>query len=440
MTGQQPGLAPWPVPLHAEFHVSMSVSEPKDLSRFFLAGINYKKADTSLRGQFALNELQYEQLLREAEKEGLDELFVISTCNRTEIYGFAPSSKRLSQLLCRVTLGDHANFEQIAYHHHGEQAVQHLYHVACGLDSQILGDYEVISQVKQAARFAKERGFLGTFTERMLNSVFQVSKHIKNETSLSSGTVSVAYAAVQFLKTIPGILDKEILLVGMGKIGRNACCNLMDVLGTRQVTLVNRTESVAREFAAQHGLKCLPMEQLPEALVQADVVIVATNAPEPTIHCGMLEQSGRDRIILDLSIPHNVDPASRQLKGVTLVNVDELSRVQDQTLDMRIQEVPLAQQIIREHMQDFLYWYRMRNHAVILQEVKNRLARIHEKEIRSLRGKSELHPEDIEEFSSRIVQKVINLFAGKVRQANGKSEHYLEMLSELFETPLNETA
>lgn len=440
MTGQRPVLALGPVPLLAEFYISMSVSEPKELSRFFLAGINYKKADTALRGKFALNELQYEQLLQEAQREGLDELFVISTCNRTEIYGFAPSSRRLSQLLCRVTQGDQESFDRIAYHQHGEQAVLHLYQVACGLDSQILGDYEVISQVKQAARFAKEHGFLGTFTERMLNSVFQVSKHIKNETSLSSGTVSVAYAAVQYLKAVPDILQKEILLVGMGKIGRNACCNLMDVLGTRKVTLVNRTESVAREFAVRHGLKALTLEQLPEALASADVVIVATNAPEPTLSRELLQHTARPRIVLDLSIPRNVDPAAAGLDGLTLINIDELSRVQDRTLDMRLNEIPQAQQIIQENMHDFLYWYRMRNHAVILQEVKNRLARIHEKEIRSFKGKSELRQEELEELSSRIVQKVINLFAGKVRQASGKSEHYLEMLSELFETSLNEHA
>src|SRR5690242_921699 len=185
----------------------------KDLSHFFLAGINYRKTNVRIRGLFAVSASQYGNILCKAREGGLCELFIISTCNRTEIYGFAESAEQLIRLLCNETAGNENLFKEMAYVYEGEKAVHHLYKVGAGLDSQILGDYEVISQIKNAAKFAKEQNCLGSFTERMINSVLQVSKIVKNETSLSSGTVSVAFAAVQYLKKIENVCSKKILLI-----------------------------------------------------------------------------------------------------------------------------------------------------------------------------------------------------------------------------------
>ncbi len=148
----------------------------KNISNFFIAGINYKKSDACTRGQYAISNEQYLSLLNEAAKSGLNEVFVLSTCNRTEIYGFAHSSSQLIQLLCTQTAGCVATFKNLAYVKSGEKAVEHLFQVAAGLDSQILGDYEIVGQIKIAARFAKEHGFIGAFTERLVNSVLQVFK------------------------------------------------------------------------------------------------------------------------------------------------------------------------------------------------------------------------------------------------------------------------
>ncbi|HEX2532082.1 MAG TPA: glutamyl-tRNA reductase, partial [Chitinophagaceae bacterium] len=143
----------------------------KNISNFFIAGINYKKSDASIRGQFAINNDQYAALLGSARSQGLSELFVLSTCNRTEIYGFAHCSGQLIDLLCSQTCGSSETFTRLAYVKSGLDAIEHLFSVGAGLDSQILGDYEIVGQIKTAARFAKEHGFVGAFGERLVNSV-----------------------------------------------------------------------------------------------------------------------------------------------------------------------------------------------------------------------------------------------------------------------------
>jgi glutamyl-tRNA reductase len=406
----------------------------KSLPQFFVAGISYEKANSAIRGQYAVDEKAYRSILRKACAAQIPELFILSTCNRTEIYGFAPSAGVLIELLCSEMKGDPALFSRLASVESGQDAVRHLYRVAAGLESQILGDYEIISQVKAAARFAKENGGLGTFTERLVNSVLQVSKQIKNETRLSSGTVSVAFAAVQYLKEIEGITDSNIVLLGTGKIGRNTCKNLMSYFGDARITLINRTEASAAALAASLGLRHAPYEQLSEHLNAADIVLVATNAPRPTVRKSHFTRQGR-RILIDLSVPRNVAEDVKALPGMQVVDVDELSRVQDQTLALRRQEIPRAAAIIDEQMQDFLYWYQMRKHAVVLQAVRKKIEEIHDREIKNQKNAGPFGREDLDEVSGRIIQKMVNVFAGKLRHANGHAENYLQMLGEIFEIP-----
>ncbi|MGX5819698.1 glutamyl-tRNA reductase [Chitinophaga lutea] len=415
----------------------MQVNQPRDISHFHIVGINYKKTDAALRGTFAISQDQHQQLLQTARAAGLNDLFVLSTCNRTEVYGFAPEPGILGSLLCNMTNGDAEVFEDLAYHKSGEHAVKHLYHVGTGLDSQILGDYEIIGQIKNAAKFAKTQGSIGTFLERLVNSVIQVSKLIKNETGLSSGTVSVAFAAVRLLeKKVADVKNKKIVLLGVGKIGRNTCKNMMEYLGVRNITLINRTTAVAEDFAQQHGLQYTPYEEMDAALQEADVILVATNAPQPTVlphHAA----GGRSKLIIDLSIPFNVAAEVNELPNVEVVNVDDLSRVQDETLQMRLNEVPKATAIISEHMEEFLYWFKMRKHAVVLKAVKEKLTEIHAREIREQKNGAHYNLEDIEAVSSRIIQKMINLMAGKVRKETDRGDQYIAMISEIFEAGAN---
>src|SRR5689334_3614546 len=172
----------------------------KDISRFFITGINYKKTDAAIRSQFAILDDQYAAIIETAPSFGINEFFIISTCNRTEIYGFADSAEQLINLLCTQTDGSAEKFSELAYSKNGIGAIEHLLEVAAGLDSQILGDYEIVGQIKKAAKTAKDFGCIDAFTERLINSALQASKAIKNKTELSGGTVSVSFAAVQYIR------------------------------------------------------------------------------------------------------------------------------------------------------------------------------------------------------------------------------------------------
>ncbi|HZI54940.1 MAG TPA: glutamyl-tRNA reductase, partial [Chitinophagaceae bacterium] len=202
-----------------------------DISKFQVAGVNYKKTDAAVRGKYAISPGVYRLILANSTTYGIDEMFILSTCNRTEIYGVTSDASQLIELLCAHTQGDIETFKSRAYIKSGMPAIEHLFNVSAGLDSQILGDYEIIGQIKQAVKVSKEHLRVGAFTERLVNSILQSSKTIKNQTELSGGTVSVSFSAVQFIRqNVLNLTDKSILLCGIGKIGRNTCKNLVDYL------------------------------------------------------------------------------------------------------------------------------------------------------------------------------------------------------------------
>ena len=348
-----------------------------EIEQFHIVGINYKKTDTAIRGQFALNNEGYANLLMKAQGQGLNSLFVVSTCNRTEIYGIAPSADLLTDLLCSETEGDVDTFQSLAYHKKGKEAIEHYFHVACGLDSQILGDYEIVGQIKQAVKFAKAHNCINAFLERLSNTAFQTSKAIKNQTSLSGGTVSVAFAAIQFLKLhCSDIHLKKFVLIGTGKIGHNTCKNLIDYLGARDITLINRSQEKAALIADELGLKTAAFDELQTRADQADIVVVATNAPHPILFRQDLHSSGK-KILIDLSVPRNIDIAVKDRPQTILVNVDDLSKLSDATLKARQAEVPKALSIIDTYLEEFREWYQMRKNVPIIRAAKQSLMDIH---------------------------------------------------------------
>jgi len=195
---------------------------------FYAIGLNYKKADAEIRGHFSISEAAQKSILDAAQTIGISSLTIVSTCNRTELYGFARHEKDLIKLLCEHTQGTISQFIEVAYVRQGQQAVSHLFRVGTGLDSQILGDFEIISQLRNSLRRSKKMGMLNVYMERLGNAVIQTSKRIKNETDISTGATSVSFAAVQYIMArVPYVSQKNILLFGLGKIGRNTCENLI---------------------------------------------------------------------------------------------------------------------------------------------------------------------------------------------------------------------
>lgn len=398
-----------------------------DISRFYAIGINYKKTDAAIRGQFAVSNEQYSDLLALAPSHHITELFILSTCNRTEIYGFADNARQLAGLLCSHTAGSFEEFAEMAYIKRGSEAIEHLFLVAAGLDSQILGDYEIVGQLKQAVKFARDRNFIGPFFERMVNCVLQSSKSVKNQTELSGGTVSVSFAAIQFIREkFADLSDKKILLIGTGKIGRNTCKNMVDYLGTRNITLMNRTEEKAAELAAEMGVDYASLDQIGVQVGAADIVFVATNADQPTLLSDHLAEGG-EKLVIDLSIPCNVEESAALLPGITLVNVDELSKIKDETLHKREAEVPKARAIIAEHIAELMDWHAMRKHVPVLKAVKTKLKELHASR---LAGAILLPAENADEQ----IQRVINCMATRMRQQNQGGCQYIQAINEYIGT------
>ncbi len=407
----------------------MSKNPTAEFSNFYVTGINYKKTDTEIRGSFAIGPDQYNNILQNAADYKVTDLFVLSTCNRSEIYGIAENPESLVDLLCSQTQGSAGVFKELAYQKNGLKALEHLFDVGAGLDSQILGDYEIVGQLRQAMRFAKEKGFIHNFLERTLNQVLQSSKEIKNSTALSDGTVSVAFSAVQYIReNIQDLTDKKILLLGTGKIGTITCKNLVDYLGTSHITVMNRTPEKAEHLASMFDLRTASMEVLHDEIKNADIILVATNAPDPVIYLNDLKNNSGKKLIIDLSIPCNVEKTVSQIREVTLIDVDGLSKLKDETLLKRAAEVPKARNIIQFHLRELMEWHEMRKNVPVLKLVKTKLQEIHGSPLFEIQQTVE--PSSL--IRDQKIQRVLNGMATKMRRENQRGCFYIEAINEFI--------
>ncbi len=400
---------------------------------FYALGLSYKKADAEVRGKFSLDTKAKSTLLIQAEAEGIEALLVTSTCNRTEIYGFAQHPYQLIKLLCENSKGSVEEFQEVAYIYKNQEAIHHMFRVGTGLDSQILGDFEIISQIKIAFNESKSNGLVNSFLERLVNSVIQASKRIKTETEISSGATSVSFASVQYIiKNVENISDKNILLFGTGKIGRNTCENLVKHTKHDHITLINRTKDKAEKLAQKLDLIVKDYADLQLELQKADVVVVATGAQNPTIDKTILNLK-RPLLILDLSIPKNVNENVKEVDGVTLIHLDHLSQITDETLENRKQYIPAAEDIIEEIKEEFLVWTKNRKFAPTIQALKEKLNAIKDTELSIHRKKlSNFDEEQAELISNKIIQKITNHFVNHLKDGESMDEG-IEWIEKVFQ-------
>ncbi|WP_027394363.1 glutamyl-tRNA reductase [Aquimarina latercula] len=403
-------------------------------ANFYTIGLSYKKADAEIRGHFSINEEAKTLILKQAKEEGVEGLLVMSTCNRTELYGFAQHPFQLIKLLCEHTHGTVEEFEKVAYVHKNSKAVSHLFRVGTGLDSQILGDFEIIGQIKAGFRGSKKIQMINPFLERLTNAVIQASKRIKNETEISSGATSVSFAAVQYiLARVPYVSDKNILLFGTGKIGRNTCENLVKHTKNDHIVLINRTRDKAEKVAGKFNLIVKDYDNLKQEVDHSDVLIVATGAQKPTITKDSIS-TDKPLLILDLSVPKNVDINVTELPNVTLVHMDHLSKITDDTLQRRRVHIPKAEGIIDEVKSEFDSWLETRKFAPTIKALKNKLASFKDAEINLQRKKfSDFNEEQATIISDRIIQKITNHFASHLKDENTSSDESIELIQKVFQ-------
>ena len=401
---------------------------------FYAIGLSYKKADAEMRGKFSLDEQAKISLLHQAKAEGIDNLIVTSTCNRTEIYGFAQHPFQLIKLLCENSQGTVEDFQKVAFVYKNSEAISHMFRVGTGLDSQILGDFEIISQLKNAFVKSKELDLANAFLERLVNAVIQASKKIKNETEISSGATSVSFASVQYIfKNIEDIASKNILLFGTGKIGRNTCENLVKHTKHEQITLINRTKEKAERLARKLDVIVKDYSDLQLELQKADVVVVATGAQNPTVDKAILNLK-KPLLILDLSIPKNVNENVKEIEGVTLIHMDELSQITDETLENRKKHIPAAEAIIDEIKDEFIAWTKQRKFAPTIHALKAKLNTIKEGELNFQRKKlANFDEEQAELITARIIQKITNHFANHLKDDETMVDESIEWIEKIFQ-------
>lgn len=409
---------------------------------FYAVGLSYKKADAETRGKFSLGNEAKSVVLQQAKSEGIGSLIVISTCNRTEIYGFAEHPFQLIKLLCDNSLGSVEEFQKVGFVHKNQESIKHIFRVGCGLDSQILGDFEIIGQIKASFSEAKAHDLANAFMERLVNSVIQASKRIKNETEISSGATSVSFASVQYImNNVPDISNKNILLFGTGKIGRNTCENLVKHTKNDHIILINRTKDKAEKIAGKFNLVVKDYDVLPLEIPKADVLVVATGAQVPTIDEDILRLN-KPLLILDLSMPKNVHDNVKNIPNVTVVHLDDLSKITDDTLEKRKLHIPQAEIIIDEIMEEFSTWLNGRKFAPTIHALKAKLNSIKDGELNFQRKKlSNFDEEQAELISKRIIQKITNHFANHLKDNDTMVDESIEWIEKVFQiSPLSAKA
>lgn len=402
-------------------------------THFYAIGLNYKKADAEVRGHFSLNDEGKQALLAQAKINGIESVMCVSTCNRTELYGFAEHPYQLIHLLCENTKGTVEEFQNVAYIHKNNEAISHMFRVGSGLDSQILGDFEIISQLKFSAKASKQQQMLNPFTERLVNAVIQASKRIKTETELSSGATSVSFAAVQYImNNFKNVSEQNILLFGAGKIGRNTCENLVKHTKNSHISLINRTKTKADDLGGKLNIVVKAYENLEEEVNASDIIIVATGALNPTLTKAHIT-SKKPLLILDLSIPKNVNNNVTDLDNVSLIHMDDLAKITDDTLEKRKAYIPKAEAIIEDVKNDFSAWLDTSKFVPTIQAIKEKLTDLKNSELKTQRKKiSDFNEAQAELITNNIIQKITNQFAHHLREDNNTSDESLQLIKKIF--------
>ena len=408
--------------------------QQKKSTYFYAIGLSYKKADAEVRGHFSLSESAKQNVLIQAKQNGIESILLVSTCNRTELYGFAEHPYQLIQLLCDNTKGTVEEFQKVAYVHKNKEAINHIFRVGSGLDSQILGDFEIISQLKSGARASKKEGLLNSFTERLLNAVIQASKRIKTETEISSGATSVSFASVQYImNNVEHVSEKNILLFGTGKIGRNTCENLVKHTKNSHITLINRTKTKAEEVAGKFNLIVKDYNNLEEEINSSDIIIVATGAQNPTIYKSLISTK-KPLLVLDLSIPKNVNEDIREHSNITLVHLDDLAKITDDTLENRKAFIPDAEAIISDVMSEFNAWLDTLKFVPTIQAIKHKLTGFKNSEFNTQRKKlNDFNEEQAELITNNLIQKITNQFAHHLREDSNTSDESIQLIKKIFQ-------
>ena len=414
----------------------------------FVAGLNHRTAPVELREQLAVEEDKLRELIRDVQGAGAArEAVLISTCNRVEVYAVAdaPGEARAAvfRRLCQHRGLDHSAVEALLYTHLDEEAVRHVFRVASSLDSMMVGEPQILGQVKDAFALAQACETVGPTLHTLFSQAFAVAKKVRTDTDIARHAVSVSFAAVELAKKIfAGLTGRAVLLVGAGKMSELAARHLVDQ-GAFPVYVVNRTWARAQELARALSGTAVPFAELDVALGSVDIVVTSTGAPEPVIHRNLVQRvmhgrRGRPLFFIDIAVPRDVDAAVGTLDDVYVYDIDDLKQVVDANLRERAREAQRAEALVEREVAKFAA--RLRDVEVIptIVSLRERLESIRTSELRRALARVPDAPpetrEAMEALSSAIVNKIMHAPITKLRESGraGVGRSWTTLVQELF--------
>lgn len=379
--------------------------------------INHRTAPVELRETLHLSQDEIKQLLRGLKGQLFSEGFIISTCNRTELYGFPadPSInfRHLQQFLIEnkpVNGINSKNFQNFF----SCGAVNHLFKVSAGIDSLLLGDNQILGQVKESFQIAEDFDFAGFLMKRIFDSAIKVGKRAKTETVISDGAITVSYAAVQLIEKIFSNLNKKsALVIGAGETGEIAAKHLRDK-GIGSLAITNRTIEKAEKLAGMVHAKIVPFSYFKEDLHNYDIIISATSAPDlilrqEDIKKAMKRRNSASLCLMDIAVPRDIDPNARNIDNVFYHDIDSLKIIVDQNVKKRQAEVPKVQSIIMEELVNLFGWYNSLEVTPTIKTLRQYFEDIRSDEVEKLKNK--FTPDDVEKLdlvTKRIINKLLH--------------------------------
>lgn len=398
----------------------------------FALGVNHKTASVALREQVAFTPEQLHQALPALrEQTGVAEAVILSTCNRTELYCHGATS---TDMLLGWLAGYHRiPLEQLREHCYAYQddaAIEHLMAVASGLDSLVLGEPQILGQVKQAYQFARNQASVGTVMERLFQSTFRVAKTVRSETRVGENAVSVAFAAVNLARQIFAELPQSrVLLVGAGDTAELVAQHLTEH-GVQQLMVANRTLERAQVVANRFQGQAHTLGELPELLPQADIVISSTASPLPIVGKGLIEKALKERkrrpiLLIDLAVPRDIEEQVNELDGAYLYTVDDLQGIITENLRNREEAAEEAKVIIAEHTEAFSAWLRQLDHVDVIRDYRQRVQQMAQEQLQRAQNQltSGKSPEAVlQELTQRLTNQFLHQPTQLMREAGAAGD------------------
>jgi glutamyl-tRNA reductase len=417
--------------------------------RIVLIGLNHRTAPVALRERVAFSADQAGEAAAELRRHGItEEALVLSTCNRCEIYGVPPEAApnprdRMAGFFTSFHGVTPSELDGCFYEFVDADAVRHLFRVTAGLDSMLLGEAEILGQVRDAYRQALDRGTTGAILNRLFQGALEVGKRVRAETEIGSRPMSAASAGVRLAEKLFGNLRRhQVMILGVGEMGRQVVVQMHD-RGIRRLLVANRSAEHARQLAQHVGGEAVEWDAIGRVLTSPDIVVSSVASEEPVLTRAMLEaamgaRGSRPLFVIDLGVPRNVDPAAAGLYNLYLYNIDDLEAIVEQNKRAREQEIPRAEAIIGEHVGKFEAWRAGLEAGSLLDELRARLNARRERFLgERLNALPHLSPADREAISRLTREMLDDLLeepASRLRHARtlGQKLHELETIRKLF--------